>query len=156
MQSRYNLDYGGAKTTAYINLVNRLKARGVKITQIGSQSHLTVGGVPSASSLTSTFTSITATGVDLAVTELDIRMTLPVTSALLAQQKKDYNTVILACIRTPKCVGVTIWTYSDYYSWVPATFPGEVRSILIRILLITPSSDTGSFSPYFIVSDKGS
>ncbi|CAG8752258.1 14599_t:CDS:2, partial [Acaulospora colombiana] len=81
--------------------------------------------VPSASSLTSTFTSITATGVDLAVTELDIRMTLPVTTALLAQQKKDYNTVVLACIRTPKCVGVTIWTYADNYSWIPDVFPGE-------------------------------
>ncbi|PVF98116.1 hypothetical protein CPB86DRAFT_814988 [Serendipita vermifera] len=123
--NEYNLDYGGAKTTAYINLVNRLKARGVKITQIGSQSHLTVGGVPSASSLTSTFTSITATGVDLAVTELDIRMTLPVTTALLAQQKKDYNTVVLSCIRTPRCVGVTIWTYADNYSWIPDVFPGE-------------------------------
>ncbi|PVF98117.1 glycoside hydrolase [Serendipita vermifera] len=123
--NEYNLDYGQAKTTAYINLVNRLKARGVKINQIGSQSHLTVGGVPSVSALTSTFTSITNTGVDLAVTELDIRMTLPVTSARLAQQKRDYNTVVLACLRTPRCVGITIWAYADSHSWVPGTFPGE-------------------------------
>ena len=105
--------------------MNNLKSRGVKITQLGSQSHLIVGSTPSASSLASVFATLTATGVDVAITELDIRMTLPVTDALLAQQKKDYNSVVLACVQTTKCIGVTIWAYSDYYSWIPSVFSGQ-------------------------------
>jgi GH35 family endo-1,4-beta-xylanase len=100
----------------------------VKITQVGSQSHLIAGSTPSASSLASVFSSLVATGVDVAITELDIRMTLPATAALLAQQKKDYNAVILACMQTPRCVGVTIWAYSDFYSWIPGVFPGWVST----------------------------
>ena len=130
----YNFDYGGAKVGAYVTLVNNLKARGVKITQLGSQSHLIVGSTPSATSLASVFSTLTATGVDVAITELDIRMTLPVTDALLAQQKKDYNGVILACLRTPKCIGITIWSYSDYYSWVPSTFSGQVSPLKLLFL----------------------
>lgn len=121
----YNIDYGGAKATAYVTLVNTLKSRGVKITQVGSQSHLIVGSVPSQSSLAATFAKIIATGVDLTITELDIRMTLPVTDALLAQQKKDYNAVIGACVQTTGCVGMTIWGATDFYSWIPSVFSGQ-------------------------------
>lgn len=121
----YNLDYGGSKVTAYVNLVNRLKSRGVKITQIGSQSHLIVGSMPSYSTLVSNYNAFVATGVDVAITELDIRMTLPVTDALLAQQRKDYNTIIRACMAVPRCIGMTVWAYSDYYSWIPSVFSGE-------------------------------
>jgi endo-1,4-beta-xylanase len=69
--------------------------------------------------------AFTALGIELAITELDIRMTLPATSALLAQQKQDYQTVISACHAVKGCVGVTIWDYTDKYSWVPNTFPGQ-------------------------------
>lgn len=121
----YNIDSSGSKSSAYISLVTRLKSRGVKIDQIGSQSHLIVGSVPSTSSLVSNYKAIIATGVTLAITELDIRMTLPATDALLAQQKKDYNSVTLACIQTSGCIGITIWAYSDYYSWIPSVFSGQ-------------------------------
>lgn len=40
-------------------------------------------------------------------------MTLPVTDALLAQQKADYETVIKSCQAVPKCIGVTVWDYTD-------------------------------------------
>ena len=49
----------------------------------------------------------------MAITELDIRMTLPETDALLEQQKTDYQTVISACNAVPGCIGVTIWDYTD-------------------------------------------
>ena len=66
-----------------------------------------------------------ATGVEVAITELDIRMTLPSTPALLQQQKTDYTNVINACMGVDACVGITIWDWTDKYSWVPSTFPGQ-------------------------------
>jgi endo-1,4-beta-xylanase len=39
-----------------------------------------------------------ALGVEVAVTELDIRMTLPPTQALIDQQMTDYQTVAAGCL----------------------------------------------------------
>ena len=58
----------------------------------------------------------TSLGVEVAFTELDIRMTLPATNALLQQQKTDYQTVVSACVAVAKCIGVTFWDYTDKVS----------------------------------------
>ncbi|KAE9407502.1 beta-1,4-endoxylanase [Gymnopus androsaceus JB14] len=130
----YNIESTGAKSTAMMNLVKTLKANGTPIhgvslhsevdnlipnlrgkkKQIGFESHFIVGEVPTT--IQATMEAFVALGVEVAVTELDIRMTLPETAALLAQQKKDYQTVVSACNAVPGCVGVTIWDY---------TFPGQ-------------------------------
>ncbi|KAF9466622.1 beta-1,4-endoxylanase [Collybia nuda] len=119
----YNIDGTGAKSTAMVNLVKSLKASNTPIDGVGIQAHLIVGQVPST--MQANIAQFTALGVEVAITELDIRMTLPVTDALLAQQKKDYQTVIAACKAVVGCIGVTIWDYTDKYSWVPSVFPGQ-------------------------------
>ena len=72
-----------------------------------------VGSVPSASAIASQMNQFTALGLEVAFTEIDIRMTLPSTSALLAQQKTDYQNMVTACMMVEKCVGITLWDYTD-------------------------------------------
>ncbi|KAJ8072865.1 hypothetical protein PM082_016424 [Marasmius tenuissimus] len=103
----YNIDGTGAKSTAMYNLVKDLKARGVPIDGIGIQAHLIVGALPST--IQANFEQFASLGVEIAITELDIRMTLPADATKLAQQKKDYQTVITACKKVKACIGVTIW-----------------------------------------------
>ncbi|KAJ8519061.1 hypothetical protein ONZ45_g3966 [Pleurotus djamor] len=119
----YNIDGLGAKSTAMVNLVTQLKADGVPIDGIGVQGHLIVGAVPN--NIQANLEQFAALGVEVAITELDIRMTLPVTPEKLAQQKADYKKVMAACAAVPACVGVTIWDYTDKYSWVPSVFSGQ-------------------------------
>ncbi|EMD33932.1 glycoside hydrolase family 10 protein [Gelatoporia subvermispora B] len=119
----YNIEGTGAKSTAMQNLVKSLQAAGTPIDGVGIESHLIVGEVPTT--MQENLEAITALGVEVAITELDIRMTLPETAALLDQQKTDYQTVISACIAVEKCVGMTVWDYTDKYSWVPSTFSGQ-------------------------------
>ncbi|KAH0585343.1 hypothetical protein H2248_008584 [Termitomyces sp. 'cryptogamus'] len=119
----YNIEGTGAKSTAMVNLVKSLKASGVPIDGIGVQAHLIVGQVPAT--LQTNLEQFAALGVEVAITELDIRMTLPETAALREQQQKDYQTVIAACKAVSACVGITIWDYTDKYSWVPGTFSGQ-------------------------------
>lgn len=52
-------------------------------------------------------------------------MTLPASSSSTNQQVTDYKTVISACASVAKCVGVTVWDFTDKYSWVPSTFSGQ-------------------------------
>lgn len=121
----YNIEYSGSKATAALNIVKLIQSYGVKIDGVGLQAHFIVGSTPSQSAQASTMAAYTALGVDVAITELDIRMTLPSTDALLAQQKTDYSNTVGACVATKGCVGVTIWDWTDKYSWVPSTFSGQ-------------------------------
>jgi endo-1,4-beta-xylanase len=61
----------------------------------------------------------------VAITELDIRMQMPSDDQKLAQQRTDYQNVVAACTAVEGCIGVTIWDFSDKYSWVPQTFGGQ-------------------------------
>ncbi|KIP05291.1 glycoside hydrolase family 10 protein [Phlebiopsis gigantea 11061_1 CR5-6] len=119
----YNIEGPGAKATAMLNLVTSLKQQNVPLDGVGFQCHFIVGELPQG--LAANWARFTALGLEMAVTELDIRMTLPSTPALLAQQKTDYTTVISACMSVAGCVGVTVWDWTDKYSWVPSTFSGQ-------------------------------
>ncbi|KAF8910506.1 endo-1,4-beta xylanase [Gymnopilus junonius] len=120
--NEFNIEFTGAKATAMLNLVKQLKQEGVPVDGIGFQCHFIVGEVPT--SFQSILQQFTALGVEVAITELDIRMTLPETTALLQQQQTDYQTVINACRSVANCVGVTVWDYTDEFSWIPGAFPG--------------------------------
>ncbi|PUU82905.1 glycoside hydrolase superfamily, partial [Tuber borchii] len=119
----YNIDSTGAKSTAMYKLVEKLLAEGVPVDGIGVQAHLIVGNV--SSTLQTNWERFTSLGVDIAITELDIRMTLPVDEAKLAQQAEDYKKVVTACVNVERCVGITVWDYIDKYSWIPGFFPGQ-------------------------------
>ena len=121
----YNIENPGAKSTAAQNIVKMIKAYGGKIDGVGLQAHFIVGSTPSKSSQQSNIAAFTSLGVEVAYTELDIRMTLPSTAALLAQQSTDYANTVSACVTTKGCIGITIWDYTDKYSWVPQTFSGQ-------------------------------
>ncbi|KAI0696912.1 endo-beta-1,4-glucanase [Cytidiella melzeri] len=123
--NEFNIESPGAKSTAMQNLVKSLKQSNVPIDGIGLQSHFIVGETPSMSSQVQNMNAFTALGVEVAITELDVRMTLPSTPALLAQQKADYTSTISACQAVQKCVGVTVWDWTDKFSWVPGAFAGE-------------------------------
>ncbi|MEH0549362.1 MULTISPECIES: endo-1,4-beta-xylanase [unclassified Streptomyces] len=119
----YNVEGVNAKSTALYNLVKSLKARGVPIDGVGLQAHLVLGQVPST--FQQNIQRFADLGVDVAITELDIRMSLPSDSAELAQQKADYKAVTAACVAVTRCVNLTVWGFTDSDSWVESTFPGE-------------------------------
>ncbi|MFE4054725.1 endo-1,4-beta-xylanase [Streptomyces sp. NPDC059096] len=119
----YNTDGTGAKSNGMFTLVQRLKAQGVPIDGVGFQGHLILGQVPST--LQANLQRFADLGVDVAITELDIRMTLPATDAQLAQQKNEFKAVTSACLAVARCKGVTAWGFTDSDSWIPDVFPGQ-------------------------------
>ncbi|WP_282700762.1 endo-1,4-beta-xylanase [Streptomyces sp. CC219B] len=119
----YNVEGINAKSTALYNLVRSLKERGVPIDGVGLQAHLILGQVPST--LQQNIQRFADLGLDVAITELDIRMRTPSDSARLAQQAAEYRQVVNACVAVSRCHGVTVWGFTDSDSWIPETFPGE-------------------------------
>ncbi|KAF2153403.1 glycoside hydrolase family 10 protein [Myriangium duriaei CBS 260.36] len=122
----YNIEYPGAKATAaQNNIVKFLKKKNIKIDGVGLQSHFIVGETPSTASQMQNMASFSSLGVEVAVTELDIRTTVPVTQAAQQQQVADFNSTAAACALTKSCVGVTLWDFDDTYSWIPSVFTGQ-------------------------------
>ena len=127
----YNIEGMNAKSDATYALVGNLLARGVPIHGIGMQGHFQVGRLPSAQDLATNLTRFAQLGLKIQITELDIRMPVPVTTQNLAQQALDYRTIVNACLQTPACDAIVLAGVYDGDSWVPSTFPGEGAALLL-------------------------
>jgi endo-1,4-beta-xylanase len=120
-----------AKINATIAMIKTVQAAGARVDGIGMQGHSRVGKSPSKRELMDTMARFSELVEEVAYTEVDIRHTkLPTTAADREQQAKDYLDVVGACLETPKCVGITIWDYTDQYSWIPGQYPGEGEACL--------------------------
>ena len=119
----YNIEGMNAKSNAMFSLAQSLLAQGAPLNGIGFESHFIVGGIPS--DMQANMQRFANLGLDVAVTELDDRITLPASSANLAQQATDFSTVVKDCLDVSRCVGVTQWAIGDADSWVPGAFSGQ-------------------------------
>jgi endo-1,4-beta-xylanase len=127
----FNLETSSAKADGAFKIVQLIQAAGAKIDGVGFQAHLNVGQTPSRAELTATLERFTALGVEVAYTELDVAHTsLPASDADNEQQAVDYVAAVGSCLDVEGCVGVTVWQFTDLYSWVPSTFPGKGEACL--------------------------
>ncbi|WP_320785098.1 endo-1,4-beta-xylanase [Streptomyces sp. CRN 30] len=120
----YNIEGVGPKSDAYYALARQLRAEGVPLHGIGLQAHLALQyGYPDT--LRENLGRFARLGLDTALTEVDIRMYLPADETKLATQADWYRRLTEDCLAVRRCAGITLWDYTDRYSWIPAFFEGE-------------------------------
>jgi endo-1,4-beta-xylanase len=124
----YNIEADNAKSDGLYNLVSSLLAQGVPIDCVGFQSHLILDQIPST--FRANLQRFADLGLEVNITELDIRMTMPSDSAKLQRQATQYASVVSTCLAISRCGGVTVWGIGDGDSWVPDVFPGEGAALL--------------------------
>jgi endo-1,4-beta-xylanase len=120
----YNLESIGPKSDAALALVKQLKARHVPIDGVGFQGHLGIQ-YPYPDTFGDNLQRFAAAGFDVAITEADVRMVLPVTPEKLATQATYFGDMMRSCVAVRRCVTFTLWGFTDKYSWVPGFFAGE-------------------------------
>ncbi|PZG14839.1 1,4-beta-xylanase [Micromonospora craterilacus] len=109
----YNIDnWNDAKTQAVYRMVQDFKNRGVPIDCVGLQSHFT-GGSNYPSNYRTTLSSFAALGVDVHITELDIRNA----------PTDAYRNVVNDCLAVARCKGITVWGIRDSDSWRSSESP---------------------------------
>jgi endo-1,4-beta-xylanase len=119
----FNIEGPGPKSDGMYALVKSLLAQHVPIDGVGFETHLALQvGLPSMQQNLQRFADL---GLDVSITEMDVRMILPATPALLAEQASWYSQVMQACIAVRSCVDFTVWEYTDKYSWIPGFFKGQ-------------------------------
>ncbi|KAL2270596.1 hypothetical protein VTJ83DRAFT_2780 [Remersonia thermophila] len=121
----YNLEWPSAKTEGAQRIVKMLKDAKIPIHGVGLQAHLIAEQPPTIDQHIAAIRGFTKLGVEVALTELDIRLTMPATPENLAQQKEAYKNAVGACVQVCGCIGVTIWDFYDPFSWVPYVFTSE-------------------------------
>ncbi|WP_229070397.1 endo-1,4-beta-xylanase [Actinoplanes sp. DH11] len=120
----YGVEWPGVKVDAYHALASELLAARVPLHGFASQAHLSMRyGAPDQ--LAAVLQRFDDLGLHTAITELDVRMDLPVTDEKLATQAVYYRTALDACLAVDGCNSFTIWGFTDKYSWVPVFFPAE-------------------------------
>jgi endo-1,4-beta-xylanase len=115
----FNIEAQNNKSNAVLAMVQDFKSRGVPIDCVGFQSHFILNQIPS--SFQSNLQRFIAAGVSVRISELDIRMTLPVQTndPRLQQQATNYASVVNTCLALAGCGGLTIWGIDDGHSWLP-------------------------------------
>ncbi|KAK3351570.1 glycoside hydrolase superfamily [Neurospora tetraspora] len=132
----YYNDYGierlaSVKTEDARRLVKMLRDAGLRVDGVGMQAHMHADNHPTAEDLEETMRGYVKAGVqEVAFTELDVRITIPVNETSLEWQKDGYQKVARACVKVKECVGITLWDFYDPFSWIPYTFPGKGAGLL--------------------------
>jgi endo-1,4-beta-xylanase len=123
----YN-DYGnqdlGGKSNAIYALMQGLIKRGVPINGVGFQMHLTLNGPPRSQDVVANMKRLGELGVDVHITEMDVRIPDASTAISLAPQAGVYREMLQACLSATNCNAFVLWGFTDRYSWIPHAFPG--------------------------------
>ncbi len=119
----YNAEGMNAKSDAVYALVKDLKQAGVPIDGVGWQMHL-VNEFHFWDEYRQNAARLAALGLDVAITELDVRVPVPATDDALEQQADAYGGVTAVCIAAPNCHTLVTWGFTDGSSWIPGFFAG--------------------------------
>jgi endo-1,4-beta-xylanase len=119
----YNIEAGGQKTANLLSLIDGMRSRGVPITGVGFQMHVTIDW-PSITAIESSMKAIAARGLKVKISELDVSMKSAYTSftpdAALRQQQR-YHDIVAAYLRAVPAAqraGITVWGVWDADSWI--------------------------------------
>ena len=122
----YDAEVVNPKSDAIYAMARDFKARGVPIDGVGLQMHLTAAP-GSIESMEANIQRLTALGLQVQYTELDVR--LPIESgkagdAALATQAFVYQDLVAMCLKYKLCTAIQTWGFTDKYSWIPGRFRG--------------------------------
>lgn len=120
----YAAEAMNAKSNAVFRLISDLLSAGMPLHGIGFQCHFTTNGVD-LSSFARNLQRFADLGLELYVTEMDVRLPLPATAETLARQAALYGGVLDTCLAQPAFRGFQSWGFTDKHSWIPTTYSGQ-------------------------------
>ena len=132
----YDTEGLNPKSDAVYAMVKDFKRRGVPIDGVGIQAHISNFDMKEISSLAANLARLTALGVQVHITEMDVALPLDANGVLLdpanlARQADIYRFVATACVQQPGCTAFQTWGFTDKYSWIPGYTKGAKGRALL-------------------------
>ncbi|MEP6913323.1 MAG: endo-1,4-beta-xylanase [bacterium] len=131
----YDTEGLNPKSDAVYAMVKDFRKRGVPIDGVGIQAHVNLD-MKEISSLAANLARLTALGVQVHFTEMDVAVPLAANGVLLdqadlARQADIYRFVAKACLKQPGCTAFQTWGFTDKYSWIPGYTKGAKGRALV-------------------------
>ena len=127
----YDAEEVNKKSDAIYAMAQDFKKRGVPLDGIGFQSHISLkfGDPEKLASFAQNLERFAKLGLELQITELDIRLT-DASPASLTSQAKLYGEITTLCVRQPACKLIQTWGFTDKHSWIPGFYKGQGWALL--------------------------
>ncbi|WP_460777258.1 endo-1,4-beta-xylanase [Nocardiopsis nanhaiensis] len=125
--NEFGVEGSGDKADALYDLASDLLERDVPLDGIGFQGHFVHEQVPE--DIAENMQRFADLGLDVEISEVDIRIPEPATEEELAAQADEYQHVVESCLAVSRCVGVSVWGVADHHSWIPEWFPGYTAAL---------------------------
>jgi endo-1,4-beta-xylanase len=127
----YDAEEVNAKSDAIYAMAQDFKKRGVPLDGIGFQSHVDLyfDDPAKLASYARNLERFAKLGLELHITELDIRLS-DSSAASLATQAKLYREITTLCVQQPACKLLQTWGFTDKHSWIPAFYKGQGWALL--------------------------
>jgi len=119
----YSAEGSGAKSDAVFNLVSGLVNQGVPINGVGWQMHQ-INPFRIQQAHRTNAQRLASLGLEVSITEMDVRISLPTTAQELSEQALAYRDVVEFCLSQPNVKTLVTWGFTDKYSWIPGFFNG--------------------------------
>jgi endo-1,4-beta-xylanase len=116
----YGIEAPGRKADIVYLLVKALKDRGVPIDAVGFQTHVDTRPIPGFAKNLARFAAL---GVDVELTEVDVRLRDGHGEAALRDQAEAYRRIVRSCRAVPRCREIVFWGLDDANSWIPDAYP---------------------------------
>jgi endo-1,4-beta-xylanase len=104
-------------------MVQELLEKDVPIHGVGFQMHVEVGGAPSLTLVKRNMARLGALGLEVQITEMDVRLQ-DTEAQTLARQAEIYGDTLQLCLDEPSCTAFVMWGFADGHSWIPSSFEG--------------------------------
>ena len=139
----YDAEGLNSKAEAIYAMVKDFKSRGVPIDGVGIQAHVFNLNTKAISSLGANMARLTALGVQVHITEMDVGLPLDASGTLLDQadvmrQAEIYRYVATACFQQRGCTAFQTWGFTDKYTWIPGYTKGAKGMPLLFDRKYTP------------------
>jgi GH35 family endo-1,4-beta-xylanase len=119
----YSAEGSGAKSDAVFNLVSGLLNQGVPIDGVGWQMHQ-INPFRIQQAHRTNAQRLGSLGLEVSITEMDVRISLPTTAQELSEQALAYRDLVEFCLAQPNVKTLVTWGFTDKYSWIPGFFSG--------------------------------
>lgn len=133
----YN-DYGAEsmnnKANQIYEMVSDWVARDIPIHGVGMQAHFTVGDV-NESQIAENIQRISDLGLQVHITEADVRYAGETTDDILRRQAADYYKLLSACLGNEACTAFVIWGVTDQFTWLRDSNLGFFENPTVEPLL---------------------
>jgi endo-1,4-beta-xylanase len=123
--NEYGAETTGAKSDAVYAMARDFVARGVPLNGIGFQLHIdpNFDTTTNMTSLAQNIHRLGALGLEVHLTEIDVRLP-DGTAGSLSAQAKTYQDLMKVCLSETACKLFQTWGFTDKYSWIPEFSPG--------------------------------